>query len=100
MSENDHSRFDLEIKALMDSAEEVVPQGVWEGVCGRLDSAGTVVPARKVIVPVWLRRTLAGVAVSAAVVSILIPWGGRGPVESSDDVLAVVPSSGMLADVP
>lgn len=100
MSENDHSRFDLEIKALMDSAEEVVPQGVWEGVCGRLDSAGTVVPARKVIVPVWLRRTLAGVAVAAAVVSILIPWGGRGPVESSDDVLAVVPSSGMLADVP
>ena len=102
MSENDHSRFDLEIKALMDSAEEVVPQGVWEGVCGRLDSAGTVVPARNVIVPVWLRRTLEGVAIAAAVVSavVLIPWGGSGPLESGEEILAVVPSQEVLADVP
>ena len=102
MSENDHSRFDLEIKALMDSAEEEVPQRVWESVCNRLDSIGGV---RKPLVPVWLRRTAAGVAVAAAVaaVSFLVPWNGRPSAESGEDFVAVVPQENrdnvMLADV-
>lgn len=102
MSENDHSRFDLEIKALMDSAEEEVPQRVWESVCNRLDSIGGV---RKPLVPVWLRRTAAGVAVAAAVaaVSFLVPWNGRPSAESGEDIVAVVPQENrdnvMLADV-
>lgn len=102
MSENDYSRFDLEIKALMDSAEEEVPGRVWESVCERLDSAGASSGTGKAVFPVWLRRSLAGVAVAAAVISavILIPWGGSGSVESGEDLLAVVPSQGALADVP
>lgn len=102
MSENDYSRFDLEIKALMDSAEEEVPGRVWESVCERLDSAGASSGTGKAVLPVWLRRSLAGVAVAAAVVSavILIPWGGSGSVESDEELLAVVPSQGTLADVP
>ena len=102
MSENDYSRFDLEIKALMDSAEEEVPGRVWESVCERLDSAGASSGTGKAVFPVWLRRSLAGVAVAAAVVSavILIPWGGSGSVESDEELLAVVPSQGALADVP
>lgn len=102
MSENDYSRFDLEIKALMDSAEEEVPGRVWESVCERLDSAGASSGTGKAVFPVWLRRSLAGVAVAAAVVSavILIPWGGSGSVESGEELLAVVPSQGTLADVP
>lgn len=102
MSENDYSRFDLEIKALMDSAEEEVPGRVWESVCERLDSAGASSGTGKAVFPVWLRRSLAGVAVAAAVVSavILIPWGGSGSVESGEELLAVVPSQGALADVP
>lgn len=102
MSENDYSRFDLEIKALMDSAEEEVPGRVWESVCERLDSAGASSGTGKAVFPVWLRRSLAGVTVAAAVVSavILIPWGGSGSVESGEELLAVVPSQGTLADVP
>ena len=102
MSENDYSRFDLEIKALMDSAEEEVPGRVWESVCERLDSAGASSGTGKAVFPVWLRRSLAGVAVAAAVISavILIPWGGSGSVESGEELLAVVPSQGTLADVP
>lgn len=102
MSENDYRRFDLEIKALMDSAEEEVPGRVWESVCERLDSAGASSGTGKAVFPVWLRRSLAGVAVAAAVVSavILIPWGGSGSVESGEELLAVVPSQGTLADVP
>lgn len=102
MSENDYNRFDLEIKALMDSAEEEVPGRVWESVCERLDSAGASSGTGKAVFPVWLRRSLAGVAVAAAVVSavILIPWGGSGSVESGEELLAVVPSQGALADVP
>lgn len=102
MSENDYRRFDLEIKALMDSAEEEVPGRVWESVCERLDSAGASSGTGKAVFPVWLRRSLAGVAVAAAVVSavILIPWGGSGSVESDEELLAVVPSQGTLADVP
>ena len=102
MSENDYSRFDLEIKALMDSAEEEVPGRVWESVCERLDSAGASSGTGKAVFPVWLRRSLAGVAVAAAVVSavILIPWGGSDSVESGEELLAVVPSQGTLADVP
>lgn len=102
MSENDYSRFDLEIKALMDSAEEEVPGRVWESVCERLDSAGASSGTGKAVFPVWLRRSLAGVAVAAAVISavILIPWGGSGSVESDEELLAVVPSQGTLADVP
>ena len=102
MSENEYSRFDLEIKALMDSAEEEVPGRVWESVCERLDSAGASSGTGKAVFPVWLRRSLAGVAVAAAVVSavILIPWGGSDSVESGEELLAVVPSQGTLADVP
>ena len=86
----------------MDSAEEEVPGRVWESVCERLDSAGASSGTGKAVFPVWLRRSLAGVAVAAAVVSavILIPWGGSGSVESGEELLAVVPSQGALADVP
>ncbi|MGN1045566.1 MAG: porin family protein [Candidatus Cryptobacteroides sp.] len=119
MSENDHSRFDLEIKALMDSAEEEVPQRVWESVCERLDSAGVgkkpVVPFLSGAAALWLRRAAAGVAVAAAVAGavILVPWGGGHPGESAEDLVAagtgadyvdVVPEDAqggvLLADVP
>ncbi|MGN0189204.1 MAG: hypothetical protein ACI395_06785, partial [Candidatus Cryptobacteroides sp.] len=102
MSENDHSRFDLEIKALMDSAEEEVPQRVWESVCERLDRVGAV---KKPIAAVWLRRAAAGVAVAAAVAAavVLIPWGGSRPADTVEDLVAVVPQDNqdevLLSDV-
>lgn len=106
MSENDHSRFDLEIKALMDSAEEEVPQRVWESVCERLDSAGDgkkpVVPFLSDAAALWLRRVAAGVAVAAAVAGtvILVPWGGGHPGESAEDLVAAGTGADYVDVVP
>lgn len=102
MSEHDHSRFDLEIKALMDSAEEEVPDRVWESLCGRLDEIDA---ARRPLIPVWIRRTAATVAAAAAVTAAVILLLPRtGDEVSSGDYIAVIPSEQdrtmLLADVP
>ena len=58
MKENE---FDIYVRDLMSGAEEKVSPAVWKGVEAGLDRA-----ARRRTVPMWLWRSLAGVAVAAA----------------------------------
>ena len=59
MQEDKYTDFDLQIRSMLQDAEEEVPSRVWEAVSGRID--------RKKVIGLWWRRTAAGVAVAAAV---------------------------------
>ncbi len=64
MKENE---FDIYVRDLMAGAEESVSPKVWKGVAASLDQA-----ARRRVVPVWVWRSVAGVAAAAAVVTGII----------------------------
>ena len=64
MKENE---FDIYVRDLMAGAEETVSPDVWKGVEAGLDKA-----ARKRAVPVWIWRSMAGVAAAAAVVAAVV----------------------------
>ena len=59
MQEDKYTDFDLQIRSMLQDAEEEVPSRVWEAVSGRID--------RKKVIGLWWRRAAAGVAVAAAV---------------------------------
>ena len=67
MKENE---FDIYVRDLMAGAEESVSPKVWRGVKAGLDQA-----AGKRTVPVWVWRSLAGVAAAAAVVAAVVLTG-------------------------
>ena len=67
MKENE---FDIYVRDLMAGAEESVSPEVWKGVEAGLDKA-----ARKRVVPVWVWRSVAGVAAAAAVVAAVVLTG-------------------------
>ena len=64
MKENE---FDIYVRDLMAGAEESVSPDVWKGVEAGLNKA-----ARRRTVPVWVWRSMAGVAAAAAVVAAVI----------------------------
>lgn len=64
MKENE---FDIYVRDLMTGAEETVSPEVWKGVAAGLDKA-----ARKRAVPMWVWRSVAGVAAAAAVVAGIV----------------------------
>ena len=64
MKENE---FDIYVRDLMAGAEETVSPEVWKGVAAGLDKA-----VRKRAVPMWLWRSVAGVAAAAAVVTGIV----------------------------
>ena len=64
MKENE---FDIYVRDLMAGAEESVSPEVWKGVEAGLNKA-----ARKRAVPVWIWRSMAGVAAAAAVVAAVV----------------------------
>ncbi len=65
MSEMDNNRFDLQMKSVMENAEEAVPEHLWADIERRLDLMGA--PERKgVFVPVWFKWAGAAVAAAAA----------------------------------
>ncbi|MBR1698303.1 MAG: outer membrane beta-barrel protein [Bacteroidales bacterium] len=59
MKENE---FDIQVRKLLQNAEEPVSPQVWEGIAAGLER-------RRRVVPVWVWRTAAGVAAAAAVVA-------------------------------
>ncbi len=101
MSEkNNINDFDLMMKSILDEAQEVVPERVWEGVSAGLDKA-----ARRKTVALWWRRAAVGAAAAAAAVVVMgifyasniedeiVPAAGDG------DMIAVVePVTGPVAD--
>ena len=67
MKENE---FDIYVRDLLAGAEESVSPNVWKGVKAGLDKA-----AGSRTVPVWVWRSLAGVAAAAAVVAAVVLTG-------------------------
>lgn len=65
MKEND---FDISVRNILAGAEESVSPDLWKGVEARLDQAA----APKRAVPVWLWRSVAGVAAAAAVAAAVV----------------------------
>ena len=64
MRENE---FDIYVRDLMAGAEENVSPDVWKGVAAGLDKA-----ARRRVVPMWVWRSVAGVAAAAAVAAGIV----------------------------
>ena len=76
MKENE---FDIYVRDLMAGAEESVSPDVWKGVEAGLDKA-----ARRRTVPVWVWRSMAGVAAAAAVVAAVILTGPEKEINLSN----------------
>ena len=76
MKENE---FDIYVRDLMAGAEESVSPEVWKGVEAGLNKA-----ARKRVVPVWVWRSMAGVAAAAAVVAAVILTGPEKEINLSN----------------
>lgn len=69
MQYDDNERFDLQVKAMLENAEEKVPSRVWSAVSGRLASH----PARKPVFWGWLAGAATACAVLAAVFFVKTP---------------------------
>ena len=76
MKENE---FDIYVRNLMAGAEESVSPDVWKGVEAGLNKA-----ARRRTVPVWVWRSMAGVAAAAAVVAAVILTGPEKEINLSN----------------
>lgn len=66
MSDLEENKFDLQIRSLLEDAEEKVPDRVWEAISGRLDKADAAQRRRKVLP--WLRYT--GLVSAAAAIAL------------------------------
>ena len=76
MKENE---FDIYVRDLMAGAEESVSPDVWKGVEAGLNKA-----ARRRTVPVWVWRSVAGVAAAAAVVAAVVLTGPEKEINLSN----------------
>ena len=76
MKENE---FDIYVRDLMAGAEESVSPDVWKGVEAGLNKA-----ARRRTIPVWVWRSMAGVAAAAAVVAAVILTGPEKEINLSN----------------
>lgn len=66
MSDLEENKFDLQIRSLLEDAEEKVPDRVWEAISDRLDKADAAQRRRKVLP--WLRYT--GIVSAAAAIAL------------------------------
>lgn len=66
MSDLEENKFDLQIRSMLEDAEEKVPDRVWEAISSRLDKADAAQRRRKVLP--WLRYT--GLVSAAAVIAL------------------------------
>lgn len=66
MSDLEENKFDLQIRSMLEDAEEKVPDRVWEAISSRLDKADAAQMRRKVLP--WLRYT--GLVSAAAAIAL------------------------------
>ena len=76
MQNDKYTDFDLELKRMLQDAEETVPPRIWDAVSSELDRRDR----RKVVALRW-RRAAIGVAAAAAVLSGIFIFLGRGTAE-------------------
>ena len=94
MHNDNYTDFDLELKRMLQEAEESVPSRVWDAVSGELDRRD-----RRKAVALWWRRAAVSVAAAAAVLSGIFIFTGR---EGSPEPVrtAVVQNDMHEADIP
>lgn len=88
MSDFDENKFDREIRSLLDSVEEEVPDRVWDALSDRLDHIGKARKRKTALT--WLRYS--GIAAAAAAVALGVFFGVGDPVRTvgPDSTLAAV----------
>lgn len=91
MKENE---FDIQVRNLLQNAEEPVSPKVWEGVAAGLDR-------KRRIVPLWIWRAAAGVAAAAAVVAVVF-LRPRTPVieDHSNPIITIAEAPAVPAEEP
>ena len=94
MQNDKYTDFDLELKRMLQDAEEAVPSRVWDAVSGELDRRDR----RKVVALRW-RRAAAWTAAAAAVLSGIFIFTGRESTQEPDFTAAVTEEV-RKADVP
>jgi hypothetical protein len=88
MQDRDDNRFDLDIRAIIGSGQEEVPDRVWEDLVPRLDIMAEERRRRTFLR--WMRYVTAAASVAAVIaIAIVFPWGAdiSAPVQ---DAIAVV----------
>ncbi|MBO5194576.1 MAG: hypothetical protein J6B62_06735, partial [Bacteroidales bacterium] len=88
MQDRDDNRFDLDIRAIIGSGQEEVPDRVWEDLVPRLDIMAEERRRRTFLR--WMRYVTAAASVAAVIaIAIVFPWGAdiSSPVQ---DAIAVV----------
>lgn len=83
MQNDNYTDFDLELKRMLQDAEETVPSRIWDAVSSELDRRDR----RKVVALRW-RRAAIGVAAAAAVMSGIFIFLGRDAAEGPSLVAA------------
>jgi opacity protein-like surface antigen len=94
MQNDKYTDFDLELKRMLQEAEEAVPSRVWDAVSGELDRR-----ARRKVVALRWRRAAAWTAAAAAVLSGIFIFTGRDG-SREPDFTAAVTEEVRPADVP
>ena len=94
MQNDKYTDFDLELKRMLQDAEEAVPSRIWDAVSGELDRRDR----RKVVALKW-RRAAAWTAAAAAVLSGIFIFTGRESTQEPDFTAAVTEEV-RKADVP
>ena len=92
MKENE---FDIQVRNLLQNAEEPVSPEVWEGVVAGLDR-------KRRVVPMWVWRTAAGMAAAAAVVAGVVFLKPSAAVieEHSNPIITIAEAPATVAEEP
>lgn len=85
MQHDKYTDFDLELRSMLQDAEEEVPSRVWDALSEELDRR----EKRKVVTLRW-RRAVAGICAAAAAVAGVVIFSGRGAEENG---IQTVPSA-------
>jgi len=93
MKENE---FDIQVRNLLQNAEEPVSPHVWEGIAAGLDGK------RRRVVPLWVWRTAAGVAVAAAVAAgvVFLKPAATLIEEHSNPIITIAEAPATVAETP
>lgn len=89
MQNSDDNRFDLDIRAILESGQEDVPASIWDNLTPRLDVMAE--ERRRKIFMRWMGRVTITATVAAAIaIAAVFPWGAEISMPSDDDAIAVV----------
>ena len=88
MQDRDDNRFDLDIRAIIGSGQEEVPDRVWEDLVPRLDIMAEERRRRTFLR--WMRYVTAAASVAAVIaIAIVFPWGADIPAPVQDAIAVV-----------